>query len=66
MAESDFHKIRRILIDGKIGFTSRDQAEPRFAIRGLPFTTQELIQLEHENKLANLDLSEIIRTRRDT
>lgn len=64
MAESDFHKIKRALIKMDIDFTSDDQAEPRFAIRGVLFTTQELSQLEHENKLTNLDLSEIIRTRR--
>jgi hypothetical protein len=64
MAESDFHKIKRSLIEGKIDFTLSDQAEPRFRIRGATFTTQELIQLKHENKLTNLDLSEIIRTRR--
>jgi hypothetical protein len=66
MTESDIHKITRILIERKIDFTGSDQAEPRFEICGLPFTTQELIQLEHENKLTNVDLSEIIRTRRGT
>jgi len=66
MAESDFHKIKRMLIANKIKFTTSGQTEPRFAIRGVPFTTQELIELENENKLTNLDLSEIMRTRRGT
>jgi hypothetical protein len=65
MTESDFQKIKHTLTKMKIHFTSSDQAEPRFAIRGVPFTTQDLTQLERENKLTNLDLSEIIiRTRR--
>jgi hypothetical protein len=66
MAESDFHKIKRMLIANKIKFTTSGQTEPRFAIRGVPFSTQELIELEHKNKLTNLDLSEIMRTRRGT
>jgi len=66
MAESDFHKIKRLLIERKIDFTPSDEAEPRFAIQGVPFTTQELIQLANANKLTNLDLPEIIRTRRST
>jgi hypothetical protein len=66
MAESDFHRIKRILIERKIDFTPSDQAEPRFTIQGAPFTTQELIQLANANKLTNLDLLEIIRTRRST
>jgi hypothetical protein len=66
MAESDFHKIKRELKANKIKFTTTGQAEPRFAIRGVLFTTQELIELEHKNNLTNVDLSEIMRTRRGT
>jgi hypothetical protein len=55
--ESDFHKIKRILTQMKIHFTPRD-AEPRFEIHGGLFTTQKLIQMGHEKKLTNLDLSE--------
>lgn len=66
MVESDFQRIKRILIERKIVFTPSDQAEPRFSIRGVLFTTQELIQLEHAKKLTNLDLPEVIRTRGGT
>jgi hypothetical protein len=64
MAESAFHRIKSKLIKMKIDFIPSDQSEPRFAIRGVPFTTQELIQLDREHRLTNLDLSEIIKTRR--
>jgi hypothetical protein len=63
MAESDFHKIKRILIQRNIDFLPSDQ-EPRFSIRGVPFTTEELMQLEREHKLTNLDLPEIMENRR--
>jgi hypothetical protein len=66
MAESDFHRIKRKLIDRKIKITSSDQAKSSFEIRGGLFTTQELIELDRKNKLTNLDLSEIIRIRRGT
>jgi hypothetical protein len=61
--KSDFNRMARTLIKHKIHFTTID-AEPRFEIQGQHFTTQELIQLGHENKLTNPDLSEIIRIRR--
>jgi hypothetical protein len=64
MTESDFRKIKRILIQRKIDFVPSDRAEPHFSIRGDPFTTQELIQLERAKKLTNLDLSEIIEAKR--
>jgi hypothetical protein len=66
MVESDFQRIKRILIERKIVFTPSDQVEPRFSIRGVLFTTQELIQLEPAKKLTNLDLPEVIRTRGGT
>jgi hypothetical protein len=61
--KSDFNRMARTLIKHKIHFTTVD-AEPRFEIRGGHFTTLELTELRRENKLTNLDLSEIIRTRR--
>jgi len=61
--KSDFNSTARKLIKYEIHFTTND-AEPRFEIHGGHFTTQELIQLAHENRLTNLDLSEIIRTKR--
>jgi len=64
MAESDFRKIKRTLIQRNIDFIPSDQAEPRFSIRGVPFTTQELMQLKREHKLTNLDLPEIIENRK--
>jgi len=60
MTESDFRKIKRTLIQRNIDFVTSDQAEPRFSIRGVPFTTQELIQIERQHKLTNLDLPGII------
>jgi hypothetical protein len=65
MAESDFRKIKRILIERSIIFISNDQ-EQQFTIGGMPFTTQELIQLERENKLTNLDLPELLKRKRNT
>ena len=64
MAESDFRKIKRTLIQRNIDFSPSDQAEPRFSTLGVPFTTQELMQLKREHKLTNLDLPEIIENRR--
>jgi hypothetical protein len=64
MAESDFRRIKRTLIQRNIDFIPCDQAEPHFSIRGVLFTTQELMQLKREHKLTNLDLPEIIENRR--
>ena len=61
--KSDFNGMARKLIKHKIHFTTSD-AEPHFEIRGAHFTTQELMQLAHENKLTNLDLSELISKRK--
>ena len=63
MTWSDFRKIKTILIQSKIHFVLSD-AEPRFVIQGMPFTTQELIQIERQHKLTNLDLPEIIENKR--
>jgi hypothetical protein len=52
--KSDFNRMARTLIKYKINFTTIDP-EPRFEIQGQHFTTQELIQLGHENKLTNPD-----------
>jgi aspartate/glutamate racemase len=60
--KSDFNRMARTLIKHKINFTTID-TEPRFEIQGQHFTTQELTQLGHENKLTNPDLSEIIKNK---
>jgi hypothetical protein len=63
--QSDFNRVARSLIKHKIHFTTSD-AEPRFEIQGGRFTTNELTRLTKENRLTNLDLSEITRTKRKT
>jgi hypothetical protein len=63
MATSDFRKIKTILRQRKIVFAPSD-AEPRFIIEGVPFTTPELIQIYRQHKLTNLDLPEIIKNKR--
>jgi hypothetical protein len=63
MAGSDFRKIKTMPIQKNIHFVPSD-AEPRFVIQGMPFTTQELIQIERQHKLTNLDLPEIIENKR--
>ena len=63
--QSNFNRVARLLIKRKIHFTTKD-AEPRFEIQGGRFTTDELTSLSKENRLTNLDLSEITRTKRTT
>ncbi len=63
--QSNFNRVARSLIKHKINFTTSD-AEPRFEIQGGRFTTEELTLLSKENRLTNLDLSEITRTKRTT
>lgn len=63
--QSNFNRVARSLIKHKILFTTKD-AEPRFEIQGGRFTTEELALLSKENRLTNLDLSEITRTKRTT
>jgi hypothetical protein len=61
--KSDFNRLARKLIKSKIHFTTTD-SEPRFEIQGQRFATQELIQLDQEDKLTNSRVSEIITTKR--
>lgn len=63
--QSNFNRVARLLIKHKINFTTKD-VEPRFEIQGERFTTEELALLSKENRLTNLDLSEITRTKRTT
>jgi hypothetical protein len=63
--QSDFNRMARSLMKHKIIFTTSD-AEPRFEIQGGRFTTEELTRLSKENRLTNLDLSEITKTKRTT
>jgi hypothetical protein len=63
--QSNFNRVARSLIKHKILFTTSD-AEPRFEIQGGRFTTEELALLSKENRLTNVDLSGITRTKRTT
>jgi hypothetical protein len=63
--QSNFNRVARSLIKHKINFTTKG-VEPRFEIQGGRFTTEELTLLSKENRLTNVDLSEITRTKRTT
>ena len=52
--------MKHLLIERKIVPFKTQDAEPRFEIKGVAFTTDDLIRLHHEKKLTNIGISEII------